>query len=260
MSEETTFAGSGTQVTLCGNDLPRPLMSPEVDQVAAALVAAQGEFEAVSKTAANPFFKSRYADLPSVVAAAAPILASHGLAVTQPLDHDADGDLAWTIVLHKSGQYIGSAMRMRPVKNDPQAQGSAATYARRYGYMALLGLVADEDDDGNAASRSKPQQQQRRQPAPKPPAKPAEPVSKPQDTSGDIGDDSGPVSEDTIKAITAEAKAGKMNKGKVTGLIEEAGAGKGKWIPDLTQDQGNLVLLTIRRINAATDGTTGEDD
>ena len=40
-------------------------------------------------------------------------------------------------------------------KSDPQGQGSAVTYARRYSYMSVLGLVADEDDDGNKASQPK---------------------------------------------------------------------------------------------------------
>lgn len=47
-------------------------------------------------------------------------------------------------------------MRLRPVKNDPQAHGSATSYAKRYAYMAVLGLVADEDDDGNKASAKSP--------------------------------------------------------------------------------------------------------
>lgn len=126
--------------------------SAELTELAAALAAAQGEFEAVAKDSTNPFFKSRYAGLPQVVKAAAPILATHGLSVTQL---PGLGDTLTTCVMHKSGQWIASTMQLRPVKNDPQAQGSAITYGRRYAYMAALGLVADEDDDGNAASASK---------------------------------------------------------------------------------------------------------
>jgi hypothetical protein len=48
-------------------------------------------------------------------------------------------------------------MRLYLVKDDPQGQGSAVTYARRYSYMSVLGLVADVDDDGNAASREQVQ-------------------------------------------------------------------------------------------------------
>ncbi|QNJ56866.1 ERF family ssDNA binding protein [Mycobacterium phage Reindeer] len=129
-------------------------------ELAAALVAAQAEFGAVAKGTANPFFKSKYADLPAVKAEAQPVLAKHGLAVTQHPGYTViDGkihDTLTTKVVHTSGQADESTMILRPVKSDPQAQGSAITYAKRYAFMAVLGLVADEDDDGNAASgRSK---------------------------------------------------------------------------------------------------------
>lgn len=131
--------------------------SEQINELAAALVLAQAEFETVSKDASNPFFKSKYADLPEVVKTAAPVLAKHGLAVSQFLSHDDQGDTLTTWLIHKSGQYINDTMRLHLTKDDPQGQGSATTYARRYSYMAALGLVADIDDDGNAASRPKPQ-------------------------------------------------------------------------------------------------------
>lgn len=262
---------------LLGRIGPAPIMSEKIDQIAAALAEAQGRFEAVDKSAANPFFKSSYAPLPDVVKAAAPILSDLGLSVWQGPDHDPTdrspaGDLLWTVVLHKSGQYIGSAMRMRPVKADPQAQGSAITYGRRYAYMAALGLVADEDDDGNTASgrgnASKPHQQSRQPSATKSPSKPAEPVSKapsaPSDTS-DPDDDSGPVTEETITQIKAAYKESKVTETRLRDLMREAGATVksgpiGKSVSALTQDQGSLVLLTLRRIGQANNGTIGDDD
>ena len=136
--------------------------SKEINELAAALAAAQAEFSAVPKGSANPFFKSKYAALPDVVAHAAPVLARHGLAVTQSISFvvgmaqgQAPFDTLTTTLLHKSGQYIENEMLLHLPKQDPQGQGSAVTYARRYSYMAILGLVADDDDDGNAASRPK---------------------------------------------------------------------------------------------------------
>lgn len=127
--------------------------SGELDQLAAALCAAQAEFTAIPKDSTNPFFKSAYAGLPKVVEVASPILTKHGLAVTQFIGADEQGDTLTTWLLHKSGQYICEAMRLHLAKQDPQGQGSATTYARRYSYMAVLGLVADEDDDANKASQ-----------------------------------------------------------------------------------------------------------
>ena len=118
-----------------------------------ALIAAQGEFEAVAKDSDNPFFNSHYASLFAVVKAATPILQKHGLAVTQLISWDTiDQDLLITRLVHESGQSIETTSRLHLTKQDPQGHGSAVTYMRRYAYMAILGLVADEDDDGNAAS------------------------------------------------------------------------------------------------------------
>lgn len=129
--------------------------SPEINELAAALVAAQAEFGAVPKGATNPFFKSKYASLPDVVQHASPILAKHGLAISQHVTYDETGrDALMTYLLHKSGQYIAYSMKLHLVKEDPQAQGSAITYARRYSYQAVLGLVTDEDDDGQRATQA----------------------------------------------------------------------------------------------------------
>jgi len=133
--------------------------SQEINELASALVAAQAEFSAVPKGSNNPFFKSKYAALPDVVASASPVLAKHGLAVSQGISfvETASGlvDTLTTTLLHKSGQFTQDTMLLHLPKSDPQGQGSAVTYARRYSYMAILGLVADDDDDGNAASRPK---------------------------------------------------------------------------------------------------------
>ncbi|QSN19640.1 ERF family protein [Mycobacteroides abscessus subsp. abscessus] len=142
-----------------------------------ALVAAQSEFGVIAKDTANPFFKSKYADLPAVMREAQPVLAKHGLAVSQlPSFFNADGkiyDTLKTVVIHESGQEIASTMVLHPVKIDPQAHGSAITYARRYAYMAALGLVADVDDDGNAASaKAAPAKAAPRKAAPKKPTNP----------------------------------------------------------------------------------------
>lgn len=133
------------------------IQSETLDALAVALAEAQGEFEAVAKGSDNPFYKSKYAALPDVVRAATPILKKNGLSVSQLLGHNEAGDTLTTLLLHKSGQFIGDTMRLHLVPNkhgnvDPQSQGSATTYARRYSLMAVLGLVADEDDDGNKGS------------------------------------------------------------------------------------------------------------
>jgi hypothetical protein len=130
--------------------------SNEINELAAALVSAQGDFPTVHKDSNNPFFKSKYAGLPEVMAAASPVLTKHGLAISQFVTGDGLNHYLTTYLLHKSGQYIAHDMELLLSRQDAQGQGSAITYARRYSYMAVLGLVADEDDDGNAASPQTP--------------------------------------------------------------------------------------------------------
>jgi len=129
------------------------MKSDSIQNLAVALAKAQGEFSAVPKGSSNPFFKSKYAALPEVVLQTTPILSRNGLSVAQFVDSDESGDLLTTYLIHVSGEFISHSMRLHVAKaNDPQSQGSAITYARRYSYMSALGLVADDDDDGNAAS------------------------------------------------------------------------------------------------------------
>ena len=127
--------------------------SENLADLAAALCAVQGELKPAIKQADNPFFKSKYVDLPGVWEAIRPLLAKNGLSVAQTFTVSQDGPTIVTTLLHKSGQGISSDLFLRPAKSDPQGVGSAITYGRRYALAAMVGVVADEDDDGNAASQ-----------------------------------------------------------------------------------------------------------
>jgi len=121
-----------------------------------ALTLAQAEMENASKDSANPFFKSKYADLNSVMGAIKPALAKHGLAFVQKSQHMDNAACVETIILHESGQEYPCGPVSVPVgKHDAQGYGSALTYARRYSLAAAFGVGA-EDDDGNAATKAAP--------------------------------------------------------------------------------------------------------
>ena len=124
-------------------------------QIAMAIVKAQREFAPALKTNANPFFKSKYADLSVCIEAVIDALNNNGIALIQR-NHDCqDGVKVETILLHESGEeFSGGVLHVPAIKSDPQAFGSALTYARRYSLMATCG-IAPEDDDGNAASKQK---------------------------------------------------------------------------------------------------------
>lgn len=136
------------------------LRSETITDLAAALVAAQAAITPAEKDGINPHFNRRYASLGAVMQAIRPALTANGLAVSQIVTRDGDQLALETILVHTSGQYIGGTYPLRPTKADPQGEGSALTYARRYALASLLGVVADDDDDGNAASRQ-PERRQR---------------------------------------------------------------------------------------------------
>lgn len=135
------------------------MKSESIAELAKALVAVQKEMPKLTKNADNPFFKSKYVDLATVMESMLPILSKNGLAITQFVSHiDGQSSLTTTLI-HESGEFMSATMPLLLPKNDPQGQGSAITYARRYGAMSALGIVADEDDDGNKAARSYQQSQ-----------------------------------------------------------------------------------------------------
>lgn len=136
--------------------------------IAAALAAAQSEMSKALKSADNPHFKHKYADLGSVMDACMPSLSKQGIAVIQPTTDDETGRYVETILIYgETGQELKCRVPLIVSKNDMQGYGSAVTYARRYGLMSMAG-IAPEDDDGHAATKSPPAQQQA-QPKPQPP-------------------------------------------------------------------------------------------
>ena len=105
--------------------------------------------------ATNPHFHSSFVSLPGLLAAIRPTLNDCGLVLTQWPTALEDGTPALrTRLMHgETGEYIEDTMPLLLAKADPQGQGSAITYARRYSLMSALGIAGDTDDDGNAGSR-----------------------------------------------------------------------------------------------------------
>jgi len=127
----------------------------------AAMAKAFPLIEGATKDKANPAFRSKYADLGSVVDAIKPAFDGQGLWFRQ-VHHEAQGGVAVeTVICHSSGEELSCGVLFVPAtKQDAQGYGSALTYARRYSLMTAFG-VAPEDDDGNAASGTKPKLQAR---------------------------------------------------------------------------------------------------
>ncbi len=123
------------------------VMSQSIGKIAPALLKAQSGMSNASKDAKNPFFKSKYADLNSVREASHPLLNANGITVLQPTLEKNGKNYVRTLLLHESGEYIGSDTEIIAAKaNDPQAHGSGISYARRYGLQSLISLGASDDD------------------------------------------------------------------------------------------------------------------
>lgn len=129
------------------------LSSPEMGELAKAMVKVQRALAPVCKDAENPFVKSRYATLNAVIEACRDALIAQAVWVVQvPVAVEAGHLGLMTKLVHgESGQWQSSLMVMPLPKNDPQGYGSALTYARRYGLATLVGLVSETDDDGEAS-------------------------------------------------------------------------------------------------------------
>jgi hypothetical protein len=135
--------------------------SDSLAKLAPALLKAQRNMGVALKDSKNPFFKSNFANLNSVIDASVPVLNEQGIVVLQtPTTVGLDSSLGakyvlQTILLHESGEYITSETDIVAGKaNDPQALGSAISYARRYGLQSTVTLKAEDDDSESNYNRT----------------------------------------------------------------------------------------------------------
>ena len=146
--------------------------SDSIKEIAIAMNNAQHEMGGASKGAENPFFKSTYADLGSVIQVVKEPFFNNGLSYVQfPIEENGRIGVE-TILMHVSGEWLSSSFTVQLTKQDAQGAGSAITYCKRYSLQAVAGIPS-EDDDGNAASQGNDK---------KPSQKKGEPVNWYQDS------------------------------------------------------------------------------
>jgi len=124
--------------------------SSPINELAAALSKAQATIAGAHRNAANPFFKSRYADLASVWDAIREPLTGNGLSLVQIPSAVGNIVSVETILMHSSGQYLRGTMTATAKDDSPQAIGSIVSYLRRYAAASFCG-VCPVDDDAEAA-------------------------------------------------------------------------------------------------------------
>lgn len=145
--------------------------STTIANLAEALAKAQSKIKKADLDAKNPHYDSRYATFSSVREASREALSENGLAVVQSVNSEPDGYHLETTLMHSSGEFITAKLKLLLGKSDMQGLGSAITYAKRYQFAAMVGVVDEEDDDGNGASgpsKNAGQQAASQQSGPKP--------------------------------------------------------------------------------------------
>ncbi len=131
--------------------------SEHLNELTLALGRAQGEFPDIPKDKRvlvrpknSPSYEYKYADLATIIKATKPVLARHGLSISQVVEVSKEGGRLTTMLLHASGQFIAGEFEFLE-GGRMQETGSSITYARRYALSAILGVATDDDDDANVA-------------------------------------------------------------------------------------------------------------
>lgn len=114
----------------------------------------QQKVEAIKKDSQNPFFKSNYFDINSLLEEIKPLLNELGLVILQPLSHLGERTSLKTLIIDgETGETILESETLLPENVDPQKMGSSITYFRRYSLQSLLLLQAEDDDANNASNK-----------------------------------------------------------------------------------------------------------
>lgn len=133
-----------------------------VSEISQSIKATKAEF-------GESFFHKNYLDLTGLQSAVDEAMKGTGLSYIQLVAGSNGQPTVRTVILHESGEFISSdTLQLRPDKTNPQGQGSAITYAKRYQLGAMFGISGEADDDGEAATNHQAQgrtYQQRQQPA-----------------------------------------------------------------------------------------------
>ncbi|WP_191668995.1 ERF family protein [Lactobacillus delbrueckii] len=127
--------------------------SESVKELFGALSKFRAQVKQPAKTAKNPYFNSKYVTLEGVMQAVDAALPGTGLAYSQLAENGDNGVSVSTLITHSSGEWmIVGPLTFNPTKRDPQGQGSAITYAKRYQLASAFGISSELDDDGNAGT------------------------------------------------------------------------------------------------------------
>ena len=128
--------------------------SESINKLSAALVKAQSEMGGAVKDSKNPFFKSNYADLTSVIKAVKEPFANNGLGYVQFPINDGHSVGVVTRLIHSSGEWLEQEFSTPIQKVDPQSVGALISYYRRFCLQSMAGIPSVDDDGELTVIRS----------------------------------------------------------------------------------------------------------
>ena len=129
--------------------------SQSIQEIAKALASFQSQMDPLNldaevkvKTKSGSTYSFKYATFGNIVKSCRDKLAENGLSISQLV---GEGGSVTTLLMHSSGEFLQNTLTITSEETNPQAIGSAISYAKRYSYASILGLVSDQDDDANIA-------------------------------------------------------------------------------------------------------------
>lgn len=141
--------------------------SEKIEEIAAALAKAQAKFpdipkdkEVTVKMKSGGTYSYKYAELSSIIKATRGPLSENGISFIQTIGKDGEQPMCVTRLMHSSGQWYETQYPVIYSEDDMQGVAGGFTFARRYGFTALIGAASEEDTDGNGANREKQKQKQ----------------------------------------------------------------------------------------------------
>lgn len=202
--------------------------SENINELALALTKAQAEMGGAVMDSDNPFFKSKYADLGSIIRVIKPPFAKHGLSYSQFPITSEDRIGVETVIVHESGQFISNEFTMRVPKADPQSAGGVISYCRRYALQAVCGIPAVDSDGEEYMQRAREEESQKIS---------SDDIFEQTESRIELktwrdvvlevgqheGKKLGEVPTDYIKFLIGHAEAGKIKNAELEKAVNEAG-------------------------------------
>src|SRR5262245_17651381 len=106
--ESSAGLGNGSSVEPSSASTTTFRHSAKFGELCQALCKASQDFPEITKDTENPYFRSQYADLATLIKATRPALSKNGLFIVQAPQSTNGGVTVTTMLMHTSGEWLAS--------------------------------------------------------------------------------------------------------------------------------------------------------